>query len=352
MHYFVAWWIGRHFPAIPALPLRLLPPLLAIATPGMLAALRHSHGKLMMLGSYCAYIWMGAIFIVFWTVLAGFIIEWLSGFAFGGEAANLWAARLVPACCAFFVLLALYGGFRKPALKHIEIPMKNLPAGMNGFKIGFFADMHMSAIMPVSHLLDTCDKLKAENPDLIIFGGDFVDPGFYDMALLRELSAQLKPPYGKYAVFGNHEYYYSVRGAQEVYDSFGLTTLHNDTAALSNGLQLAGIDDVRVMHITQEEADRVMDKLDPAKPSIFITHEPYFFEDAAKRGVGLALAGHTHAGQIFPFNLIISLTYKYIYGLYSDGDARFYVTSGSGWWGPPMRLFTRAEVVIITLTPK
>ena len=349
IHYFVAWWAARHFPLLPALWLRILPPLFAIATPVLLSLLRHGHGKAAIFGSYCAYIWMGVIFILFWTVLAGTLVEFGAGFLCGGEAARLWGARLVPAFGAALVALALYGGWRKPETVRIEVPVKNLPAQLDGFRIGFFSDMHMSALMPVSHLTAVCDAFKEDKPDLILFGGDFVDPGFDDLSLLRKLTGELRPPSGKYAVFGNHEYYHSFKGSQEMYDAFGLTALHNTFVQLPNGLQIAGIDDVRTMGITAETADALLAKLDPAKPSIFMTHEPFFFEEAARRGVGLTLAGHTHDGQLFPFNLIIRITYKFVYGLFGGNGSWLYVTSGSGWWGPPMRLFTKSEMVLITL---
>ncbi|MBI5622401.1 MAG: hypothetical protein HY924_01345 [Elusimicrobia bacterium] len=115
------------------------------------------------------------------------------------------------------------------------------------------------------------------------------------------------------------------------------------------GLQVAGIDDIMAARLTREEVAGVISKLDPAKPSILLSHQPRLVDLAAEKGVGLMLSGHTHQGQIFPFGLVVRLSYRYFYGLYRRGAMSLYVTSGAGHWGPPMRFLTRSEIAVIVL---
>ena len=129
----------------------------------------------------------------------------------------------------------------------------------------------------------------------------------------------------------------------------GARLLRDEVAVLPCGLQVAAVDDVRTARLSEADIAAVLARLDKAKPSLFLSHQPLYFEAAARAGVTLMLSGHTHQGQIFPFNLIVRLVYRYFYGLYRIGDSRLYVTSGTGQWGPPMRLFTRTEIVRFTL---
>jgi hypothetical protein len=112
---------------------------------------------------------------------------------------------------------------------------------------------------------------------------------------------------------------------------------------------VAAVDDVRTVGHSEAEVSAVLAKLDPAEPALFLSHQPLYFEAAARARVGLMLSGHTHQGQVFPFGLIVRLVYPYFYGLYRLGASSLYVSSGTGQWGPPMRLFTRSEIVRFTL---
>ena len=349
LHYVVALWLLRHFPSLPAVPLRTGFLLMAIALPLSMILLRHSPSEAAAVCEMLAYIWLGIIFVWFWAALCGFFGEWLAGFFADKDITRLWGGRAVIAAAVLGIVYAVYGAYRDPVVVRVEIPLKNLPPALDGFTIAQVADLHLGASVPHSRIKTVCEKLAVVKPDLLVVDGDFVDPGFHDAAVLRNAAAPAAFPAGKFGVFGNHEFYYGLDKAAAMYDAFGLTTLRNTAVRLPNGMQLAGIDDTRSAHITAAQVDRLLAGLDPDKPSIFLSHQPLNFDIAAKRGVGLMLSGHTHNGQLFPFNLIVRLTYPRIYGLYKEGRSYLYVTSGAGWWGPPMRLFTRCEIPVITL---
>jgi hypothetical protein len=349
LHYVVALWLLRHFPSLPAAPVRTGFLIAALSLPLSMLLLRRSPSETAAICEFLAYVWMGIIFVWFWAALGGIIGEWAAGFFADKSLVRLWGGRAVIAATAVSLIYAAYSAYREPAIVRVEIPMKNLPPELDGFTIALVADLHLGASVPHSRILTVCKQLAAAKPDMLVVDGDFVDPGFHDAAMLAKASALVNFPAGKFGVFGNHEFYYGLDKSAAMYGAFGLATLRDKIVQLPNGLQLAGVDDVRSARITASGVDNLLSRLDPAKPSVFLSHQPLNFEVAANLGVGLMLSGHTHNGQIFPFNFFVKLTYPRIYGMYREGSSCLCVTSGAGWWGPPLRLFTRCEIPLITL---
>ena len=190
------------------------------------------------------------------------------------------------------------------------------------------------------------ERVAALKPDLIVLTGDIADSGMGGEA---RVGAGLKAPQGVFAVMGNHEFYHGLEDSARILQGMGARVLRNEDADLPCGIQLVGVDDIRTARVSRQEVSELFSRLDPGKPSIFLSHQPLDFDLAAKAGVGLMLSGHTHQGQIWPFGLIVRLFYPRFHGLYEENKSWLYVTSGTGQWGPPMRLFTRAEIVRIQL---
>jgi predicted MPP superfamily phosphohydrolase len=155
---------------------------------------------------------------------------------------------------------------------------------------------------------------------------------------------------GSYFVAGNHEYYLMKKDAADFAKSLkevGVRVLHNEKIDL-DGVQLIGIDDKSASE--KGNLAKIFDDMtiDGSKPSIFLRHAPFDLDLTAQKGFSLALFGHTHQGQIFPLNLLTSKIYNgYDYGLKSHGSMQIYTSSGVGTWGPPLRLGTKSEIVVI-----
>jgi predicted MPP superfamily phosphohydrolase len=164
---------------------------------------------------------------------------------------------------------------------------------------------------------------------------------------------QLHPRYGVYAVTGNHEFYTGVERFMLMAKASNITVLRNRKISVG-GIEIAGIDDQSGSDIStyRQNAQKVLASIDPDKVSVFLTHQPNFYKEAAKQKVNLELAAHTHNGQIPPFNVLVRLEYKYPYGLHEFEDTFIYTTSGTGVWGPPMRLFSQSEIVLFELAGK
>jgi len=192
-------------------------------------------------------------------------------------------------------------------------------------------------------------EVSALRPDIVVLTGDILDAGLRREDEFTRIGAGLRARCGVLAILGNHEFYHGPAASARALQGMGARLLRDEVAALPCGLQVAAVDDVRTAHLSEADVAGLLARLEPGRPSLFLSHQPLYFEAAARAGVGLMLSGHTHQGQIFPFGLIVRMVYPYFHGLYRIGRSSLYVTSGTGQWGPPMRLFTRAEIVRFTL---
>lgn len=258
--------------------------------------------------------------------------------------------------CALILITAitgysLYNASRPPVLKEVRIDMQNLPNELSGFTVIQLSDLQLSRLKDVKRLESLVETVNEQNPDLIVITGDIMDepvgvlPEFVNP--LKKLSAV----HGVIAVPGNHEHYAGMENFKKMASLTGMTILNNQSTLVAGAIKVVGLDDPAGRNY--KDAREILKTLlaDGAmeKPVIFLSHRPHYFEEAAGLGVDLQLAGHTHCGQIPPFDLLARLYYKYPYGLYKSGTSYIYTTCGSWTWGPPMRFLSRSEIVKIIL---
>lgn len=271
-----------------------------------------------------------------------------------------------------FSLYGVWNAFRLQVTP-IEVSLKNLPDAWKGKTIIQLSDLHLGPIYRAGFLNRVTEKINNLKPDLILITGDLFDgmDGSFD-SFIKPLS-ELKAKQGVYFVTGNHEGYLNLKEPLAVLKKASITVL-NDEILDINGLQLVGISYPVYNGNGTKEKKAMFESTDyhPEKPTILMYHTPtnavhenttlghqqssaYWrpdldFSFAKKMKVDLQLSGHSHQGQFFPFNLIARLVYgQYSYGLNRDGDFAIYTTSGTGTWGPPLRTFTKSEIVAFTL---
>jgi len=171
---------------------------------------------------------------------------------------------------------------------------------------------------------------------------------------LSEAAAQLgeiNPRYGKFAITGNHEFYAGLDRSLAVFRAANIEVLRDRATEAAPGLVLAGVDDLtarRQFGLSDHPVDRTLSGR-PGGATIYLCHSPWQAERAAELGADLMLSGHTHAGQIWPFTYLVRLVYPYVAGRYAVNGMTLIVSRGTGFWGPPMRLFKRAEITLVTL---
>lgn len=315
--------------------------------------------------AWISYTWMGIAMLTGLSLLAcdiltGFLpvfifnegnpdrrlfLQRAFGFAAIGSAATLSAA-------------SLWNGLRPVAVKSFPVTIAKLPAARSGFKIAQITDLHIGPMINGDWLRDVVQKVNALNVDMVALTGDLVDGSVQDLSPHTEPLRDLRAKHGVFFVTGNHEYY---SGADEWIahlKTLGVRVLRNERVTLyddnnANPIDIAGVDDFASHSFPGHGPDlpKALVGRDTNRPIILLAHQPAAIREAATHNVDLQLSGHTHGGQIWPWNYFVYIQQPYVSGLHKhpNSDSQIYVSDGTGYWGPPMRLGTSAEITEITL---
>ena len=317
--------------------------------------------------AYPAFIWIGMLLYFFPLLIASDIFRiglWLK-FSKQKPAEpenhyrrlfiNRSIASSVTAIAAIGGGSALYFGTRRPSVKKVQIELARLPAALSGMRIVQLTDLHIGPLLGQDWLADVVKQTNALAPDLIAITGDIVDGSVDRLRTdIRPLS-QLKARFGTFMVTGNHEYYAGVDHWLPHFRELGLRTLLNERVSIGDGhasFDLVGINDFNAgRRRPDHRADLplALKGRDSQKETILLAHQPRAVGEAAELGIGLQLSGHTHGGQMWPWHYFVYLQQPYLSGLHRLKETQIYVSEGTGFWGPPMRLASRAEITEITL---
>ena len=294
--------------------------------------------------SYFASLWLGIIS----TAFSLFILQSVLACFFPRKKKLLTIITIVLIIC-----LSCFCLFNAQVIqiKEIHIPIENLPPELNGFSIVQLSDLHLDALKSLKWFHSIMEKVNNLNPDLVIITGDLLDARCDGLDKFSEPLRQLQPPHGIMAVTGNHEYYTGINKFLAFAKKSNIIVLRNSSKTIANAIQFVGINDNTGKSFSEEGSNLIsaMKNCNLSKPIILLSHQPKYFKKASEMGVDLQLSGHTHAGQIPPMDLIVHLLYEYPYGLYKYNSSYIYTSCGTSTWGPPMRLFSRSEIVKIIL---
>jgi predicted MPP superfamily phosphohydrolase len=243
-----------------------------------------------------------------------------------------------------------------PVVRRVPVTLAGLDPALDGLRIVTFADGHLSATYGGRRFERLVELVNAQRPDVVAIVGDLVDG---EVSELREEVAPLADLVSEQGVFfvtGNHEYFVDTQAWLRHLPTLGVNVLRNERVAIRRGaatFDLAGIDDRTAASSGVPghgaDLDAALDGRDDATPVVLLAHQPVMAEQARVAGVGLQLSGHTHGGQLWPFDYMIRLDQPAVEGLSRHGDTQLYVTSGAGYWGPPMRIGARPEVTVMQL---
>ncbi len=237
-------------------------------------------------------------------------------------------------------------------IKEITLNYSDLPKDLENFSIVHLSDIHLGKLSTHKWFQKIVDEVNNLNPDLIVITGDLIDEDISDSEEYCSELKRLKSTFGIFAVPGNHEYYAGINKFRNLADEAGISVLINSNKKINASLSIIGLDESssKRMEGIGPKIDNAFEGLDEnTEFKILMNHQPTLFNEAVKNGVNLQLSGHTHSGQLIPIYFLVRLLYKYPYGLYSENNSYIYTTSGTGTWGPPMRLCSRSEIVKITL---
>lgn len=319
-------------------------------------------------GNLTLYEWQGKILLIAWIVIVG------------------------------LVSLSFYINARQPKIEEQDIVIKNLKQPLN---IALITDLHIDVLMDKNKVAKIVTQVNDLKPDIIMLSGDIVD-NYYK--IVQDSVAQLgnlKAKYGIYYALGNHEYHYDTYTILKELNNLGITILVNQNMVLNNlGLNIAGIADLAgSMRMFKDSflapnLAKTLSSVNKNYPTILLSHQPKIARYIGNYDVDLILSGHTHGGQLFPFHLLVLLDQPFLSGLHSfshdarhnaailesksieskslessvnegvfdissDADSnasdlaskttQIYISRGTGWWGMPMRLFSRREISLLHL---
>jgi predicted MPP superfamily phosphohydrolase len=277
-------------------------------------------------------------------------------------ARRLFVARAVAGTAALATGGAAALAFRSatgPAeTTEVPIRLERLPPALSGYTIAQISDLHVGPTIGARDVRRVVEQTNALRPDLVAITGDLVDGRVSDLwRAVSELGA-LRARHGVVFVTGNHEYYSGVEQWLEALPTLGMRVLQNERVTMGDAgasFDLAGVDDWSAQRGGGAAAiRRALERRDPDRALVLLAHQPRGIDVAVRSGVELQLSGHTHGGQIVPFNLLVAAAQPYVRGLHRhvEGDraGQIYVSRGTGYWGPPLRLGSPPEIAKIVLT--
>ena len=312
--------------------------------------------------AYIGFTWMGLLFIF---ISASFFFDIYRLLHFSARMLTqrpladftLSLRNFCTLAMLFSFAVVIYGYFEALHIRteHVTVKTSKIPEKIGRFRVVQISDVHLGLIVGKSRLKRILRQVKDARPDILVSTGDLVDGQMDDLEALTDMFQNIPTKYGKFAITGNHEFYAGLDRALAFTEKAGFTMLRGEGITVSNLLNVAGVDDPARKRYGQDRAaseKALLEKMPREKFTLFLKHQPVINSESLGM-FDLQLSGHTHKGQIFPFNLITKLYYPIHTGISKlNGNALLYVSRGSGTWGPPFRFLSPPEVTVIDITYK
>ncbi len=272
------------------------------------------------------------------------------------QALGLWAFQAALGAAFLSVLIGLVMAIRQPVLKEVEVPIAGLPEGLEGFRIVQISDLHLGPLVSMATVERLVARANEQHPDLIAITGDLVDGEANGVKAKAERMGALKATHGVHFVTGNHEYYSGVAKWIPIIRALGWRLLDNEHVLIERGgatLAVAGLPDPaaggRRGGGKGPDLAKALEGVPGDAVKLLLFHPPTGYNSAENAGVKLQLSGHTHAGQYFPWSLLVQSIYRFPKGLNRFGGMWIYTSVGTGFWGPPNRFLVPPELTVIVL---
>jgi hypothetical protein len=254
-----------------------------------------------------------------------------------------------------FVGYGVWRAFTPPTVTDVAVRLPGLPKALDGFTIVQMSDIHVGPVIQRRFMDAVVEQCNALKPDLVCVTGDLVDGSVSELGHAVSALSNLRSRHGSFFVTGNHEYYSGDEEWTEALQRMGVTVLRNRHVRIGDAaasFDLVGVDDwgaKRSGFEQQYDLGRALAGRDAERAAVLLAHQPSNWREAAQAGIGLQLSGHTHGGQFFPFTLAISAIWEHDAGHFEENGRHIYVSRGTGFWGPPVRVAAPPEIVRVTL---
>ena len=250
-----------------------------------------------------------------------------------------------------YVLRGLSQGLKAPALNTIAVNIPDFPRPE--YRIVQLTDIHVGRIIRRDFIQHLVDRTNALQPDMVVITGDLIDLPVADILDDLQPLRELQSP--AYFILGNHEYFHGAQAALREVAKLGIRPLTNESLQIEtgdSGFQLVGVNDLigERMGELPPDFEAAFRGVDPARPTIVLAHQPKSIERVADYRCDLMISGHTHGGQIFPFGFLVMIDQPYLAGLHRHReDQQIFVSRGTGFWGPPLRVLAPSEISQIVI---
>lgn len=239
-------------------------------------------------------------------------------------------------------------------IKKYNINIKKNAGELKSLNIAMASDLHLGTINSYGFMYDVAEKINSLYPDIILLAGDIIDEDLapvikYDVG---EHLLRLKAKYGVYGITGNHEYIGGVEPAVEYLKKHNINIIRDEAVKIDNSFYIIGREDISIKQFAGKNRtalSTIIKDINKSLPLILMDHQPFKLEDAQQNSIDLQLSGHTHNGQLWPFNYIVEKVYEIAWGYRVKGNTHYYVSCGVGGWGPPIRTGSRPEIINIKL---
>jgi hypothetical protein len=310
-------------------------------------------------------VWVGAFWLAFMVYIllqlilidfVGLLDHWfqfLPSFVHTHPAATRKILGIAVIVISSVVVVAGHINTWFPKIKNLDLTIHKKAGNLKELNIVAFSDVHLGTLIEKRHLAGIIKRVNALKPDIILIAGDIIDEDINPVirSNVGETLKMLQAKYGVYAVTGNHEYIGGVVKAKDYLTNHGIRLLSDTAVLIDHSFYVAGREDLMKNQSAYKRKPlmAITESLQKELPLILMDHQPFRLEQAAENGVDLQLSGHTHHGQLWPFNYITSLVYEKSYGYLRKGNTHYYVSCGVGGWGPPIRTVSRPEILNIKL---
>lgn len=270
-------------------------------------------------------------------------------------------SRLVAGTVIGVVVVLLAWGYaeamRVPRVKKVDVTIARLGPGMDGLRVAVITDTHYGPIDRTRWSAAVVARVNELGADLVCHVGDIADGTVEVRELQASPLASADATLARVYVTGNHEYFSEAEGWLDYMENIGWAALHNRHVLVERGgdrLVVAGVDDATAqssgVHGHRADLEAALAGADATLPVLLLAHQPKQVADAVRAAVDLQISGHTHGGQIWPFNFLVRLEQPVVHGLSRHGDrTQLYTSRGAGFWGPPFRVFAPSEITLLTL---
>jgi uncharacterized protein len=350
---------AAHWPAPWGTVLTVALVALALLVPLAFFAMRYVPRSLNAPLSWVVYVWMGFVLYLFLLTLlvdVGRGVAALAGALPSDPDRRLFLSRIIASGIAAGAGLigagGMVNGLRGFDVRKVRVALGKLPPAAAGYRIVQMSDVHVGPTIGRAFVESIVRETNALEPDMVVITGDLVDGSVEQLGPLVEPLRELRARDGVFFVTGNHEYYSGADAWIAHLGTLGVRVLRNERVDVRGLFDLAGVDDAsaaRMLPHHGQDIPRALEGRDPARAVVLLAHQPKAVAEAQRHDVDLQLSGHCHGGQMIPINWLVRLDQPFVAGLHLVERTQVYVSQGTGYWGPPMRVGSGAELTHIEL---